>query len=168
MLRSCFVPTLLLLAVAMAACVPVGQEPAAVEPQPGEVQFTLAGPGEAALVVPVHINGQGPFPFVLDTGATLTCVDEALVKELDIPDAAGAVGVGGGIRGIGRMRVISLDSVAMGDAMASGLLGCAVDLSPMQEAGLDVRGLLGLNFLKSYRLTLDFTTRIARLDPPES
>lgn len=152
-----------------AACMPMGQQqPTNVEPEPGEVEFELAGPGEAALVVPVRINGEGPFPFVLDTGATLTCIDEALVKELDLPDAAGTVGIGGGVRGgMGQMRVISLDSVSMGEATASGLLGCAVDLSSMQTAGLDVRGLLGLNFLKAYRVTLDFERRVARLDRPE-
>lgn len=42
------------------------------------VPIHLAGPGETALLVPVRINGQGLYDFVLDTGATLTCVDVAL------------------------------------------------------------------------------------------
>lgn len=137
-------------------------------PQPGEVRFDLAGPGGAALIVPVHVNGAGPFPFVLDTGATLTCVDEALVRELKLPDVRGRIAIGGTVRGLGQMRLVALDSVALGDATVAGLQGCAVDLAPMQKAGLDVKGLLGLNFLKAYRLTVDFGTSTVRLDrsPP--
>lgn len=135
-------------------------------PQPGEVEFDLVGPGGAALVVPVRINGSGPFPFVLDTGATVTCLDEALVKELSLPDAPGAVAIGGGLGGIGSMRLVALESVALGEALVRDLQGCAVDLAPMQKAGLDVRGLLGLNFLRAYRLTVDFARRTVRVERP--
>jgi|GEM_PF-3917599 len=44
---------------------------APVDSVAGEVEFALAGPGGAALLVPVFVNGEGPFDFVLDTGATL-------------------------------------------------------------------------------------------------
>jgi len=158
---------LLLAAAFSSACIQVGQstEPATVDPAPGEVAFELAGPGEAVLVVQVSVNDQGPYPFVLDTGATLTCVDESLANELDLSEPPGTMAVGGGVRGLGPMRVVSIDSVAVGEARATDLLGCAVDLSAMQKAGLDLRGLLGLNFLKAYRVTLDFDRRTARFEP---
>jgi hypothetical protein len=146
------------------ACVVLGPTGGDAEPQPGEVEFELAGPGGAALVVPVKINDAGPFRFVLDTGATMTCVEEALVKELSLPDAPGMVGIGGGLRSFGRMRLVSLDSVALGDASVRGLQGCAIDLGSIQQAGIDVRGLLGLNFLKAYRVILDFPRRTVRVE----
>lgn len=59
---------------------------------PGEVTFELAGPNEAAMVVPVKINGKGPYDFVLDTGATFTCVDRSLAEELRLPDWSGPFG----------------------------------------------------------------------------
>jgi predicted aspartyl protease len=130
------------------------------------VQFDLAGPGGAALIVPVQVNGAGPFPFVLDTGATLTCVDETLVTELALPDANGPVAIGGGVRGLGRMRLVTLESVALGEATVRDLQGCAIDLAPVRKVGIDVRGLLGLNFLKPYRLTVDFPGRVVRLERP--
>ena len=142
----------------------VGPTAGDAAPQPGEVPFELVGPGGAALVVPVKINDAGPFPFVLDTGATVTCVDETLVKELSLPDAPGMVAVGGGLRGFGRMRLVSLESVALGDASVRGLQGCAVDLGPMQKAGVEVRGLLGLNFLRTYILTVDFPRGTVRVE----
>jgi hypothetical protein len=74
------------------------------------------------------------------------------------------IGVGGSIAGVGRMQLVSLDSVALGDAIVRNLQGCAVDLAPMRQAGLEVRGLVGLNFLKNYRLTVDFDARTVRLE----
>jgi predicted aspartyl protease len=163
------VPTfrLLVLIVTLAAhgCVAVGPAGGTAAPGPGEVRFDLAGPGGAALVVPVRINDAGPFPFVLDTGATVTCVDETLVAELKLPDATGTIAIGGGIRGLGRMRLVTLESVQLGDARVRDLNGCAVDLGPMRQAGLDIRGLLGLNFLRAYRLTVDFGAQIVRVEP---
>lgn len=128
----------------------------------GEVAFELVGPNDAALVVPVTINGQGPFRFVLDTGATLTCVDDALAGRLELPDAAGAA-FGAGVGGQGRVRIVEIDSIAVGAASAHGVTACALDLSGMQQAGVEVDGLLGLNFLQSFRVTLDFERGILLL-----
>jgi predicted aspartyl protease len=150
--------------VTMTSCVAVNQQPAATNLQPGEVEFELAA-GGAALVVPVSINDQGPFPFVLDTGATVTCVDQALADELKLRDT---VGYGGGIRGMSAMRVVSIDSVGVGTAKAEGVNGCVVDLQPMQKAGLEIQGLLGLNFLKAYRVTIDFEKRRVSFEPAQA
>lgn len=121
------------------------------------VEIRLAGPGGAALLVPVRVNGAGPYDFVLDTGATLTCVDASLADSLGLPEASGRIGVGAGIGGHpASMRLIDIDSLSVGDARAEGLTGCAVDLEQFRSIGLDAHGLLGLNFLTSFRVTLDF------------
>src|SRR5213593_2208651 len=62
------------------------------ETAPGEVNFELAPPNDAAIIVPVKINGQGPYKFVLDTGATFTCIDAKLVDELKLPEWRGTFG----------------------------------------------------------------------------
>ncbi|HEU0076709.1 MAG TPA: hypothetical protein VFQ76_03610 [Longimicrobiaceae bacterium] len=36
----------------------------------------------AAIIVPVFVNGVGPFDFVLDTGATFTCLEPMLSRRL--------------------------------------------------------------------------------------
>ena len=157
---------LCVLVLAGAACQVPSSPLKQTAPEPGEVQFELAGTGGAALVVPVKVNDTGPYPFVLDTGATVTCVDELLANELALREPVGRIGFGAGVRGFGRMRLVSIDSLQVGEAKTTNLTGCALDLQSIKGAGLDVRGLLGLNFLKEYRVTLDFADRTLRLDTP--
>lgn len=122
----------------------------------GTISFELVGAGDAALVVPVYLNGQGPHPFVLDTGATLTCINQALADSLDLPERTGQFGVGASVSGAGSVRLVGVDSLRVGETKAFDLTACALDLSQLEQAGLRVDGLLGLNFLKSFRMTLDF------------
>lgn len=132
----------------------------------GETPFELAGPGGAALIVPVFVNGQGPFQFVLDTGATFTCVDQSIARQLSLPEARGVLGAGASIEGSGQMRIIELDSIRVGSARADDLLGCELDLQHTSQVGLEIDGLLGLNFLKSFRMTLDFGRNVLLLQEP--
>lgn len=134
----------------------------------GEIAFDLAGPGDAALMVPVFLNGEGPFDFVLDTGATLTCVDQAIATRLQLPAARGVVGVGAGVGGAGRMQILRLDSLRIGAARAGDLTVCALDLKHTGSIGLEIDGLLGLNFLRSFRVTLDFERKVLHLRAPGS
>jgi predicted aspartyl protease len=128
------------------------------------IGFELAGPGGAALLVPVHVNGEGPFSFVLDTGAPMTCIDGALADRLALPEAAGqAVGVGVG-QEPGALRLVAMDSVRIGEATAVGLTGCALDLGGFRDMGLAVEGLLGLSYLEEFVVTLDFPSRRLTLE----
>lgn len=132
----------------------------------GEVGFELAGPGGAALIVPVHLNGEGPFDFVLDTGATLTCVDQALAERLELPERRGQIGMGAGVEGTGRVRLVGIDSLRVGDTRAHDLGACTLDLAHIEMIGVEVDGLLGLNFLQEFRVTLDFQRNVVTLEEP--
>jgi predicted aspartyl protease len=160
---------LCLLLLLPAAC-RVDGEPARVEaatdPAAGEVVMQLVGANEAALVVPVHINGAGPFELVLDTGATFTCVTPAVAEQLDLPEQPGAVGIGAGVQAAGRVRIIRFDSVRVGSASAHDMAGCVIDLSSLQAVGTEVDGLLGLNFLRAFDVQLDFARNVLTLTAP--
>lgn len=132
----------------------------------GEVPFELAGSGGAALVVSVHVNGNGPHQFILDTGATITCVDEGLASTLQLPDVRGVIGTASGIGGQGQLRLVSIDSLAIGGVRAHDLQACVVDLRHLDGMGLDLDGLIGLNVLKEFRVTLDFQRNIVTLGAP--
>lgn len=132
----------------------------------GEIAFELAGPGGAALLVPVHVNGEGPFQFVLDTGATVTCVDDALASRLALPDVHGVIGTAAGVGGQGGVRLVSVDSLRIGSVRAHELQACVIDLEHLAGLGLDLDGLIGLNVLKEFRVTIDFERRIVTLAQP--
>ena len=160
-------PALLLLALA-AGCdtgAPARVE-APADSAAGELPFELAGAADAAIIVPVFINGQGPFDFVLDTGATFTCVDRGLSQRLNLPERRGALGVGAGIGGSGQIRLVRMDSVRVGAARVEDLTGCEVDLRHAAQVGIEADGLLGLNFLKPFRVTLDFQRKVLLLAEP--
>jgi predicted aspartyl protease len=137
-----------------------------VDAEAGEIPFRFGGRGEAALLVSVEINGEGPFDFVLDTGATLTCVDQTIAERLQLPARRGAVGVGAGIEGAGRIGLVTLDSLRLGGAAASALDACVLDLAHTEVIGVGIDGLLGLNFLRQFRVTLDFGRNVLLLEAP--
>lgn len=157
---------LALLLALLPACQPTGPSrvDAPADTAAGEIPFRLAGPTDAAIVLPVRLNGQGPYDFVLDTGATLTCVNRSLADSLRLPEREGMRGFGAGVATQGRVRLVGIDSLRVGGAAAFDLVGCVLDLEGMQSIGLKVDGLLGLNFLKPFRVALDFQREVLTLE----
>lgn len=153
-------------AVASAACTqPMGTATPEAGAAPGQTPFTLEGAGGAAVVVPVRLNDRGPYAFVLDTGATLTCLDQMLADELSLPEERGMLGRGATIGGSGAVSLRRLESIGIGETRATDLTACTLDLEHIRAAGLDVRGLVGLNLLKAYTVTIDFKRNVLSLTP---
>jgi len=91
------------------------------------------------LIVPVTVDGTGPYPFLLDTGATRSLVDEALADRLRLPQAgvvahetavaSGSAGLVrgtltlGSVQGDGVLIRVSLDSLADLDPKPRGVVG---------------------------------------------
>ena len=157
-------PLFVLMPLIFFGCRPTGPEETSIPADSAEVAFEMAGAGEAAILVPVHVNGEGPFPFVLDTGATITCLDEALADSLQLSDRPGVIGQGAGVQGSGRLRIVGVDSLRVGEVRATDLSACALSLESLQQVGFEPQGLLGLNFLRSFRVTLDFDRSIVRFE----
>lgn len=151
-----------------AGCIDVGrpaESRAPADSAAGELAFRWAGPGGAAMVVPVRINGGEPVDLVLDTGATLTCVDTAIARRFQLPERRMMVGSAVGIGGAGRVRLHRVDSLQVGGAVTRDLTVCAMDLQALRAVGPEVHGLLGLNVLREFRLTIDFDRGVLRLAP---
>jgi predicted aspartyl protease len=133
----------------------------------GEIAMTRVGANDAAIVVPVHINGQGPFDLVLDTGATVTCVTPDVSERLALPAQRGVRGYGAGVGGAGRVELVRYDTLRVGAAAAFDLPGCVIDLASLEAIGTRVDGLLGLNFLQSFDVRLDFGRDVLTLTARE-
>ena len=112
-----------------------------------------------AVLVPVHVNGAGPFIFVLDTGSSRSIVSSALARELEAPAVARSQVIGSA--GSEVAIVVRLASVAVGSARMADVLAPVVDESRLSELGRGIRGVLGQDFLAGFNYTLDY--RRARL-----
>jgi predicted aspartyl protease len=132
----------------------------------GEIEFRMASPNDAAILVPVQINGRPEVDFVLDTGATLSCVDVSLARELQLPEDDAIGGIAIGAMNIGRLETVRIDSLRIGNAVAYDVAACRLDLEALRR-GFGAHGLIGLNFLKSFDFRLDFERNVLTLTAPD-
>lgn len=111
--------------------------------------LVFRGPdGSVRLFVPVFVQGEGPFPFALDTGASSSVIDRDLVDALGLTvsdETQEAFGVSGRLDvGTLTLRRWQLGSVRLQRTRVG-----VVDL-PDQEGQLPIAGLLGSDVLSRF------------------
>ena len=130
-----------------ALALPATEEPPPVDEDP----FTLPTglDGSKRLSVPVMINGKGPFPFVIDTGADHTILSAELARALGLPAGRPV-----------RLHSIAGESIVPTVKVARLEVGShAIEnqsLALLTRRGLGAPGLLGLDAVADQRVTLDF------------
>lgn len=131
-----------------------------------KVKFCLAGGGQPLILVPVHVNDRGPFDFILDTGAGTSLLSSELAKELNVKVVGSKDGQSAG----GKVAVSlgKLDSLAVGETKLTQIDVGMVDLSHIGKTiGAKIDGDLGYNFLKHFRITIDYSDLELRLEDPK-
>lgn len=109
------------------------------------------------LVVPVYLNGEGPFDFLLDTGTNSTVVTPALAARLGLrPSDSVTLITVAGQADVPRAR---LGRVEVGGRAAVDVEALVSGLEPLSEIDPRVRGVLGQNFLERFNYTLDYDGR---------
>lgn len=127
---------------------------------PPPVSETIASGEDKSLrlTVPVTINGQGPFDFVIDTGADRTVISEELAERLDLKqDGTATLHAMGGK---GTVKIVKIDTVKVSNNTAKRVRAAAL---PARNLGAD--GLLGIDSLKGQRIVMDFEAKTMRLEP---
>jgi predicted aspartyl protease len=110
------------------------------------------------MTVPVMVNGQGPFQFVIDTGADRTVISSELAERLGLQDAGKArLHAMGGERDV---RLVAIDSVQVSTNTARDVRAAAL---PARNLGAD--GLLGIDSLKGQRIIMDFKAQTMTVVP---
>jgi predicted aspartyl protease len=114
-------------------------------------------------MLPVFVNGRGPFAFILDTGAVSCLVTRSLASEAGIVQLATQQGHGGA--GEVTMGIGSADSIALGHASTNGArVGITDELLRIAATiGAPVDGALGYDFLRDFRLTIDYKNQTVEL-----
>jgi predicted aspartyl protease len=118
------------------------------------------------VVVRVRVNGAPPAPFVLDTGASVSLIDERFARRLGVaPGAARAELTGIGPGNFRRASVAALAEIALGEVVQRNGRAVVHDLRAFDKLiGEPVAGVLGHSFLKDHRLIVDYRVRQVRLE----
>ena len=126
-------------------------------------RFRLAGGAQPLILVPVEVNDQGPFEFILDTGAGTSLLSTELAARLQMKILGSKQGhtAGGGVS----VSLAKVDSICIAQARLADLDVGIVDLKPIGTAvGARIDGDLGYNFLKNYRISIDYEKSQLRLE----
>src|SRR6266704_4741837 len=133
---------------------------------PNSNKFRLVGGAQPLILLPVRVNDRGPFDFILDTGAGTSLLSSELAKRLGLKitgskegqSAAGKVAVS-----LARVSSLAIGSTRLDDVDVG-----IVDLSQIAKTiGANVDGDLGYNFLRYFRVTLDYRNYEIRFEDPK-
>jgi predicted aspartyl protease len=120
------------------------------------VQFRLVGTAQPLIVLPVRVNGKGPFSFILDTGAAICLVTPSVADEANIPRTGSKEGRGVG--GVVKLWLGRADEIAVG---AAGVAALTVGVTPELEriaaaVGERIDGALGYDYLRHFEVVVDY------------
>jgi len=132
-----------------------------------ETPFQLIGRNAPLILLPSYVNGTGPYNFILDSGASHCLISHELAWNLGIASEAkeNAFGAGGEVQ----LFRASVDAVAVGSARQENIPFIIThDLESIGAAlKTTVDGAIGCNFMKDFRVSLDYQRKILRFMPPE-
>lgn len=136
-----------------------GQEPREAVPAEGmRDDIALAIERGSRMTVPVSIGDQGPFDFIIDTGAERTVVSRELATKLALPFAGAAR-----VHSIARTVPVDLVHVASLGISAHRAHGLRAPTLPSLHMG--GVGLIGIDSLQQQRVMIDFERRIMSIEP---
>lgn len=125
-----------------------------------ELNYRLQGNN---IIVALTINGQGPFDIVLDTGASKTLIDPALLERVGGKHTGKTVPMSGVAGKILQSPIYMMDELSLSGARVStiSVLGNRIDALSM----FNIHGLLGQDFLNHFVVNINTATKVITLDP---
>lgn len=159
--RKALVPGILALATAalLAGCASVLDTDNALAVTPYELQD-----GER-IVIDVFVNDQGPYKFLLDTGASISVIFDRLRDKLGLHSIPGREVIVHGIVASGQFSLLEVDRLGVGGEVWS--KPRIVSLPDETAASAYLDGVLGVDFLRRYAIGLSARERVLRLYPPD-
>ena len=130
--------------------------PALINPAAAEI-LSLEEDRNRRLTVPVHIDGNGPYDFMIDTGSQATAVTREINATLGLRPAGTATLVGMASR-----RAVELVEVARLDIGSHTITDFAAPVLERANVGAD--GIVGLDSLQDFRVMIDFRDQTIALE----
>jgi len=138
----------------------------ALSPKSAKVKFRLAGGAQPLILLPVHVNEHGPFDFIFDTGAGTSLLSAELSKQLGVKVIGSKEGQSAG--GKVSVSLAKVDSLSVAESKVDDVDVGIVDLSQIEKTiGVKIDGDLGYNFLKHFRIAIDYRECVIRFDDPK-
>jgi predicted aspartyl protease len=121
--------------------------------------------GKAVLaLVPVTINGTGPFTFALDTGASQSLIDLQAARRLGVPKV-GSAGKIAGVTGVKKAALVKVTRWRVGQIKLPPTTMVRTNM-PGGNAYAGLQGLLGSDMLSRFDvITIDYAHKQLRLHP---
>ena len=113
------------------------------------------------LMLPVRINGAGPFPFIVDTGAERTVLSREVAQQLNLP-------VVGRARVVGMAEAVETNLVAPGDLGLEHLTLETGDVPTFSQFNIGAPGLIGIDSLQGHKVVIDFIAQRIDIRPSEA
>ncbi len=123
---------------------------------------SFRSPRNFSVVVPVYVNGSGPYEFLLDTGSSCTAVDAELRKSLKLDLLE--TGTVTTVTGRSSVYVTVAKTVSIGTVSESNVELVVRDLAGLHTLDANIRGVLGQNVLKNADYLLDNRNGVLRFD----
>jgi predicted aspartyl protease len=134
-----------LLALTLSAPRAMAQDPAPEHPDEPDASIATDGNRFERMLAPVTINGQGPYRFLMDTGANVSCISSRLAASLALPRME-SVRVHTVVGSRDRSRVV-IEHLQVG---ARSRRNVKTPILPINDAQID--GVLGVDWLKGQTL----------------
>jgi len=121
-----------------------------------EIPMRLANPAKPLILVDVYGNSRGPFQFAIDTGTSTTAITPELAKQLGVQSSP----VGAATTGGAQVDVSAgmLQSFQLGGARVDNLTVVVADFFAMLNTAIGAKldGIVGYNFLRNYKVVIDY------------
>ena len=113
------------------------------------------------LMVAVRIDGNGPYHFVVDTGADRTVLATEVAAELGLFR-------GEKVKLEGVVRAVFADTVSIRTLSFGSITRRHLVVPTLSRSLLDADGYLGLDFLDGHRVTFDFKNHVLQVSEPRA
>ncbi len=127
-------------------------------PLPKSDEVAAARDASERMTVPVRVDGAGPYPFVIDTGADRTVISRELADALGLK-------AGDPVRLNGTGGVDLTPTARIGELTVGARQMREVSAPTLMAANLGAQGLLGIDSLHDQRMVMDFARNRMQVEP---
>jgi predicted aspartyl protease len=113
------------------------------------------------MTVPVRVSGQGPYRFLVDTGADRTAISADLSRQLRLSERKGTT-----LHSVTGISQIETANVPVLDITARQVKN--IDAALLRSENMGADGILGLDSLRSQRVLFDFKKETLTIVPSET